>query len=458
MNNVEKIKPNGLFTNYIYKAIPLAFDESMSYYETLCGLRSYLQDTVIPALNNNADAIIEVQNLMTELQNYVDNYFDNLDVQEEINNKLDEMVEDGTLENIINQEIFSDINTSIDILESNRTVVIGDSYLRGDHNGISAVNGWGHYFKTATNLSDADFFSFAEGGAGFVKTGDSGHTFKTLLQANINTITDKNTIKNVIICGGCNDREQNYNSLVTAISDMVYYCKQQFTNANVYVGMIGNNASISDETYRRNVILRSLNAYKQCIYYGAKYLTGVEYLMHNYSYYDDTDNTHPTQEGYRLIGKAIFNLLYNDVSLPFYQSTDLIGKQALEWNSDFVAGSNSTQMGFTSIINGTSKQVFINPGDLHITASNIHFTDNLLKLTNSLPFNLNYRNFYKNYTPGWSGIIYVKFEGETDGVIIPGYYMIRDNALYFNTFGINNRNITQIYIPGCNNNCDLLYS
>ena len=101
MKNVEKVKPTGLFTNYIYKAIPLAFDESMSYYETLCGLLNYLKETVIPALNNNADAIIEVQALMTELQNYVNNYFDNLDVQEEINNKLDEMVEDGTLQNII---------------------------------------------------------------------------------------------------------------------------------------------------------------------------------------------------------------------------------------------------------------------------------------------------------------------------------------------------------------------
>lgn len=101
MNNVEKIKPTGLFTNYIYKAIPLAFDESMSYYETLCGLLSYLKETVIPTVNNNADAIIEVQNLMKELQNYIDNYFNNLDVQQEINNKLDEMVESGQLEDII---------------------------------------------------------------------------------------------------------------------------------------------------------------------------------------------------------------------------------------------------------------------------------------------------------------------------------------------------------------------
>ena len=101
MINVEKVKPSGIFTNYIFKAIPLAFDESMSYYEVLAGLLAYLKDTILPAVNNNADALAEVQNLMTQLQEYVDNYFTNLDVQEEINNKLDEMVEAGTLQEII---------------------------------------------------------------------------------------------------------------------------------------------------------------------------------------------------------------------------------------------------------------------------------------------------------------------------------------------------------------------
>lgn len=36
-----------------------------------------------------------------ELKDFVDDYFENLDVQEEINNKLDEMAEDGTLEEIV---------------------------------------------------------------------------------------------------------------------------------------------------------------------------------------------------------------------------------------------------------------------------------------------------------------------------------------------------------------------
>ncbi len=37
----------------------------------------------------------------TELHDYVHDYFDNLDVQEEINNKLDDMVEDGTMEELL---------------------------------------------------------------------------------------------------------------------------------------------------------------------------------------------------------------------------------------------------------------------------------------------------------------------------------------------------------------------
>ena len=95
--NILKIKPSGIFTNYIYKAIPLAFDESMSYYETLCGILSLLK-TQEEVVNNNAD-------LLAELELYVQDYFKNLDVQTEINNKLDEMAKDGTLEEIIAQYV-----------------------------------------------------------------------------------------------------------------------------------------------------------------------------------------------------------------------------------------------------------------------------------------------------------------------------------------------------------------
>lgn len=97
-NSIKMLSP---FVLYCQKVIPLAFDESMSYYECLCALYSYLKDTVVPAVNNNADALEEVQKAMVELKEYVDNYFENLDVQTEINNKLDEMAEQGELAEII---------------------------------------------------------------------------------------------------------------------------------------------------------------------------------------------------------------------------------------------------------------------------------------------------------------------------------------------------------------------
>ena len=49
------------------------------------------------------ETVEEYINKFNELHDYVHNYFDNLDVQEEINNKLDAMYEDGTLEAIIGE-------------------------------------------------------------------------------------------------------------------------------------------------------------------------------------------------------------------------------------------------------------------------------------------------------------------------------------------------------------------
>lgn len=81
--------------------LPTSFIESMTYYELLAWFTNYLETVIIPAVNNNAEATEELQTLFTELRSYVDNYFDNLDVQDEIDNKLDAMVEAGTLQEIV---------------------------------------------------------------------------------------------------------------------------------------------------------------------------------------------------------------------------------------------------------------------------------------------------------------------------------------------------------------------
>lgn len=94
------------FILWCQKTIPLVFDNSMSYYECLCKLLKYV--------NSLTTDVKEIARLQEELQRYVDSYFSDLNVQQEINNKLDEMASDGTLAKIINEEIFNDLNNKID--------------------------------------------------------------------------------------------------------------------------------------------------------------------------------------------------------------------------------------------------------------------------------------------------------------------------------------------------------
>ena len=91
----QTLKPLGRLCMTIGQ-LPASYVESMSYYEQLIWLTKFLQEQVIPVVNHNSS-------IVNELQDYVEHYFDNLDVQEEINNKLDEMAESGQLTDIIAQ-------------------------------------------------------------------------------------------------------------------------------------------------------------------------------------------------------------------------------------------------------------------------------------------------------------------------------------------------------------------
>lgn len=124
----------GNFRFWCQKVIPLVYDDSLSYYELLCKVVDYLNKTIDNVNNLNVDvtSIYEAYNL---LQQYVNDYFDNLDVQEEINNKLDELVSDGTLEDLL-KNIYGD-RLGVEIVDSTTDMVdITKVYiLASDQNG-----------------------------------------------------------------------------------------------------------------------------------------------------------------------------------------------------------------------------------------------------------------------------------------------------------------------------------
>lgn len=118
MDNLKPVKNLQPFRHFCMSigVLPTSYLESLSYAELLYWFCDYLKNTVIPTINNNSECITELQenyssfttnitNLYNQLKDYVDNYFKNLDVQEEINQKLDDMVTSGELESIINRTL-----------------------------------------------------------------------------------------------------------------------------------------------------------------------------------------------------------------------------------------------------------------------------------------------------------------------------------------------------------------
>ena len=156
--DVRKLRP---FTRFIYTIgeLPSSYLISMTYEEQLLWFCNYLEKTVIPAINQNGEAVEELQSLFVELKDYVDNYFDNLDVQEEIDNKLDEMAESGELAEIIAQylevscilafDTKSALKSADNLIDGSITKTIGE---------VSYNDGKGNFYKirTLTNVDVID--------------------------------------------------------------------------------------------------------------------------------------------------------------------------------------------------------------------------------------------------------------------------------------------------------------
>lgn len=151
---VEKQKPVPPFVQFCCAAVPMVFDDSLSYYEALCAMWKYLDETV-KVINNNALVTEDFIAKFEELKEYVDHYFDNLDVQEEINNKLDAMVEDGTLQEIITQYIQANVAWTFDNVEDmqSSTNFINGSYAQ-TLGYYSANDGGGSIYKIRTKTLD----------------------------------------------------------------------------------------------------------------------------------------------------------------------------------------------------------------------------------------------------------------------------------------------------------------
>ena len=117
LGNYNNLQP---FRYWCYKVLPLVYDDSLSYYELLCKVVEYLNETMEDVETLHGD-VTNIHSAYVELQNYVNNYFNSLDVQEEINIKLDNMASSGELYEIIRRytdPIVNEQNDKINVLKT----------------------------------------------------------------------------------------------------------------------------------------------------------------------------------------------------------------------------------------------------------------------------------------------------------------------------------------------------
>lgn len=130
----------GAFRFWCQKVLPIVYDDSLSYYELLNKVVNYLNNVIadVASVENNIEQLnnsyVSLQNFVNDtndsiegeingfetdmldryrtfvqrvtervdqLQDFVTRYFENLNVQQEINHKLDEMASDGSLTNLV---------------------------------------------------------------------------------------------------------------------------------------------------------------------------------------------------------------------------------------------------------------------------------------------------------------------------------------------------------------------
>lgn len=206
----------------------------------------------------------------------------------------------------------NEINEDINLINSEKTIIIGDSYALGSNPNNENLTSWAEILKNLMELNNSNCSIFAEAGSGFLRAGTYNHTFLQLLQSQINNIANKNKVKNIIICGGYNDNTYSANDIKEAISEFVNYSISNFPNAQIYIGLIGYRREISNDatTTRANLASQVYPAYANNIAPNLNkyiYLNGVENILKsNPTSYMYENNSHPNQNGQNALGQGIF--------------------------------------------------------------------------------------------------------------------------------------------------------
>lgn len=139
MNKFEykNLTPFKWFVLENFPFIEADFD-ALTEWQLFCKLGKEM-NKIIKSVNDSGEQVEKLTDGFISLQDYVNNYFKNLDVQDEINNKLNEMAESGELQDIINQYLqlagiftynnIDEMKSAVNLTENSKCCVFGNKEI-----------------------------------------------------------------------------------------------------------------------------------------------------------------------------------------------------------------------------------------------------------------------------------------------------------------------------------------
>lgn len=416
-------------TNFPY--IEQTFD-TLTNYELMCKMAEELNKFI---KNNNATNtnVINLYNAFVSLQDYVNQYFDELNVQNEVNTKLDQMASDGTLATIINENIFNELNTNLENLTNkvgNETLPSADSSVSQNINllnnkigdetlpnpeesiiaNINSLNedinsiknalflgdsfgaGWASgseptkdqlYPKMICDKLNYNCYNYCVGGAGFVVTNN------TLLQQ-LNQFKNENPTINpdfIFIHAGYNDFQTESitaSQVGTAFNTLINTINDYYPNTTIYLIPITfrNNNWNSKATSMCHYLINNARNYDNIVIIKNAYLIYIGRTA------DTSDNVHPTLNTEKIFANYIINKIKGGSDYEYCDALHF-SNSSLSFDMTFEATDYSIKANVSNfnVLKNINEKASFNLFSLNQEGNSIFTT------FNNVPFIPIYRNY-----------------------------------------------------------------
>ena len=184
----------------------------------------------------------------------------------------------------------ADLQTPRKQFTNRKLIFIGDSYGTGNNSVDSnQTTTWVTLVPQYLGIDNSQVQASCVDGSGF----KAGLTFKSQLETLASGITNKNSITDIIIVGGYNDKDYTSADIDTKMAEFFTYAKTTFPNADMKLACVGWTKHYDN---RQAIASKVIPTYSKCGKYGCQYLTNTEFIMHDYRLFSP-DDFHPSQDG-----------------------------------------------------------------------------------------------------------------------------------------------------------------